>query len=107
MRVVSKTANPVGAGGVLHIANTGRCTWQEYAQHALDCCREAGLPLNATRVGAATMRDMKTWIALRPVHSVLDTAKCEKLAGIMPRPWQNAVAEYVRDYVAQRGMHSP
>src|SRR5207245_2343796 len=26
------------AGGILHFANSGQCSWQEYAQHALDCC---------------------------------------------------------------------
>ena len=107
MSVVSRNTDPVEdsprtvrTSGILHIANTGRCTWQEYAQHALDCCREAGIPLKATHVGAVKMSDMKTWVARRPVHSVLGTVKCEKLAGVAPRAWQDAVAEYVRNYVA-------
>src|SRR5437868_357442 len=25
-------------GGILHFTNNGECSWQEYAQHALDCC---------------------------------------------------------------------
>src|SRR5439155_17174549 len=29
-------------GGVLHFANAGECTWQEYAQWALDCCQGFG-----------------------------------------------------------------
>ncbi len=31
------------AGGILHFANAGKCSWQEYAQWALDCCRDAGI----------------------------------------------------------------
>src|SRR5438128_3138411 len=30
-------------GGILHFSNAGKCSWQEYAQWALDCCRDAGL----------------------------------------------------------------
>jgi len=89
------------ASGILHVANAGQCTWQEYAQHALNCCHELGLPLKATQVGAVKMSDMTSWIARRPVHSVLGTPKYEKIAGTAPRPWQEAVADYVRDYVAR------
>src|ERR1700680_3791001 len=28
------------AGGILHFANAGEFSWQEYAQHALDCCHK-------------------------------------------------------------------
>ena len=87
--------------GVLHIANSGQCTWQEYAQYAINCCHEAGVPLKAKRVGAIKMVDMKNWVAPRPVHSVLGTAKYEKLAGAPPRSWREAVAEYVREFVAR------
>jgi dTDP-4-dehydrorhamnose reductase len=86
--------------GVLHLANSGQCTWQEYAQHALDCCHENGVPLKAKQVGAVNMGDMKSWVARRPVHTVLATTKYEKLTGVTPRPWRDAVAEYVREFVA-------
>src|SRR2546430_8998807 len=36
--------------GILHFANAGECSWQEYAQWALDCCHEAGLSLKARTV---------------------------------------------------------
>jgi dTDP-4-dehydrorhamnose reductase len=81
--------------GVLHLANTGQCTWQEYAQHALDCCRAAGVSLKATTVGALKLSDMKSWVARRPVHSALSTAKYQALTGIQPRAWRDAVADYI------------
>ena len=34
----------VPAGGVLHLCNTGACTWQEYGQFALDTAAAAGIP---------------------------------------------------------------
>ncbi|MEY2487445.1 MAG: dTDP-4-dehydrorhamnose reductase [Verrucomicrobiota bacterium] len=90
-------------GGILHFASTGECTWQQYGQHALDCCRENGVPLKAKEVQPVTLSDMKTWIARRPVYSVLSTAKYSGLAGVAPRPWRDAVAEYVRDFVCSGG----
>jgi dTDP-4-dehydrorhamnose reductase len=86
------------AGGILHFANAGECSWQEYAQHALDCCHKLGLPLKARTVAPLKLSDMKNFIARRPVYSVLSTSKFNALAGAPPRSWQDAVAEYVRSY---------
>ena len=83
------------AGGILHFANAGECSWQEYAQHTLDCCRASGMSLKAKTVGSKKISDMKNWIARRPVYSVLSTAKYVRLAGVTPRPWRDAVADYI------------
>ena len=96
---------------ILHLANSGECTWQEYAQHALDCCRATGISFKAKTVGALKLADMThlrqtaspartsgrqaNWIARRPVYSVLSTAKYQALTGIKPRPWRDAVADYI------------
>ena len=87
--------------GILHVVNTGQCSWQEYAQHAIDCCHKYGVPLKATKVGPLKMKDMKNWIARRPVNSVLSTEKYIALTSISPRCWRDAVAEYVREFVAR------
>src|SRR5207249_1409760 len=58
-------------GGILHFANAGKCSWQEYAQWALDCCDKAGISLKANTVGACKLKDMANWVARRPVYSVL------------------------------------
>ncbi|HST30312.1 MAG TPA: dTDP-4-dehydrorhamnose reductase [Chthoniobacterales bacterium] len=89
--------------GILHLANSGQCTWQEYAQHALECCRKIGVPLKAKAVGAVKLADMKSWIARRPVYSVLSTAKYQALTGTQPRPWRDAVADYIeRSYSSKK-----
>jgi len=93
--------NP-GDSGVIHLANTGECTWQEYAQWALDCCRAEGIPMKVRTIGASSLAEMKSFIAKRPVYSVLSSAKYESLTGRTPRPWQEAVAAFVRDFVAKR-----
>ena len=89
-------------GGLLHLANRGGCSWREYGQWALDCCRAEGITLRAHEVGAITLADMKNFIARRPVYSVLATVKYEHLTGEAPRDWHEAVAAYVRDYVKPR-----
>ncbi len=81
--------------GILHFANSGQCSWQEYAQHAVDCCHAAGIPLKAKTVGALKLADMENWVARRPVYSVLSTGKYAKLTGAIPRSWRDAVSEYI------------
>ena len=88
-------------GGLLHFANAGECSWQEYAQFALDSCHSLGIPLKAKTVSALKLADMKNWIARRPVYSVLSTEKFFLLTGTTPRTWRDAVADYVREFLAR------
>ena len=95
--VVEKNAN-----GILHLTNNGGCSWQEWAQYAIDVCRSRGLPLKAERVEAASLGDMKNFVAQRPVHTVLSTAKFTALTGVQPRHWREAVAEYISAHVSKK-----
>jgi dTDP-4-dehydrorhamnose reductase len=90
------------SGGILHFANAGQCSWREYAQWAVDCCHDAGLPLKAKTIGARKLRDMTNWIARRPVYSVLSTAKYTKLTGISPRTWREAVSDYITRFYPKK-----
>ncbi len=89
-------------GGILHFANAGKCSWQEYAQWTLDCCRDGGFPLRTTTVGALTLRDMSSWVARRPAYSVLSSAKYAELTGKAPRAWREAVADYITRFYSKR-----
>jgi dTDP-4-dehydrorhamnose reductase len=88
--------------GILHFANAGKCSWQEYAQWALDCCDKAGLSLRAKTVGACRLKNMANWIARRPVYSVLSTAKFTQLTGISPCTWREAVADYITRFYSKK-----
>jgi dTDP-4-dehydrorhamnose reductase len=88
--------------GILHFANAGKCSWQEYAQWALDCCDKAGLSLRAKTVGACRLKDMANWIARRPVYSVLSTAKYTQLTGTSPCTWREAVADYITRFYSKK-----
>jgi dTDP-4-dehydrorhamnose reductase len=91
-----------GLQGILHFANAGHCNWQEYAQWALDCCHDVGLPLRARTVSADKLENMSNWIARRPVYSVLSTAKYTNLTGISPRTWREAVSDYITRFYTKK-----
>jgi dTDP-4-dehydrorhamnose reductase len=86
-------------GGLIHLANDGECSWQEYAQWALDFCQAEGITMKAREVRAASLADMKNFIAKRPIYSVLSSGKHQRATGQTPRHWHDAVADYVRDHV--------
>jgi dTDP-4-dehydrorhamnose reductase len=98
LRPLLAGTNDPGYRGILHIANRGACSWQEYAQWALDCCHQFGVPMKARKVAALWLGEMKNFVARRPAHSVLATGKYERLSGKAPRDWHDAVAEYVREH---------
>jgi dTDP-4-dehydrorhamnose reductase len=90
------------ARGILHLANSGECNWQEWAQYAIDVCRNLGVPLKAERVGKLSLVDMKNFVARRPAYTVLSTAKFAALTGIQPRHWRDAVADYISAHVSKK-----
>ena len=101
----SSAPDGLGAGrlhGILHFANAGKCTWQEYAQWALDCCHDAGVSLKGRIVGALKLSDMRNWVARRPVYSVLSTANYTQLTGTLSRAWREAVADYITRFYSKK-----
>ena len=91
-----------GAQGILHLCNSGACSWQEWGQYAIDVCRDLGVPLKAERVGKSSLADMKNFVARRPVYTVLSTAKFTALTRIQPRHWREAIAEYISGHVSKK-----
>jgi dTDP-4-dehydrorhamnose reductase len=88
--------------GVLHFANFGECSWQEYAQWALDCCQRIGLSVKTKTVGGSKLKDMSSWVARRPAYSVLSTAKYAQLTGTSSRAWREAVADYITRFYSKK-----
>jgi dTDP-4-dehydrorhamnose reductase len=101
-RMVPQFFDRAVEGGILHFANAGKCSWQEYAQWALDCCRDASIALKARTVGALKLTEMKNWVARRPVYSVLSTGKYTELTGRAPRAWREAVADYITRFYSKK-----
>ena len=82
-------------GGLYHACNAGGCSWHEYGQHALDFAARAGLPLKARTAEPIPLSALKAFVAPRPPHTVMSTAKLTAVTGAAPRPWQEALNEYL------------
>ncbi len=91
-----------GTGGILHFTDAGECSWQEYGQHALDCCRAAGVQLKARTVAPLKIAEMKNFVARRPVYTVLSTAKYASITRLTPRSWRDAVADYINSFYSKK-----
>jgi dTDP-4-dehydrorhamnose reductase len=88
----------VPQGGILHLCQSGQCTWQEYGQHALDCAAAAGVELKTRTVEPIVLADIKAFVARRPVFSAMDTEKLARLTGETPRDWRAAVQEHAQHW---------
>lgn len=79
------------SGETFHAANSGRCSWFEFASQIIEegglAGRVAVRPTTAAEWGAA---------AKRPPCSVLSLEKLSHLIGYTPRSWEEALKEYVR-----------
>jgi dTDP-4-dehydrorhamnose reductase len=82
-------------GGLYHACNAGGCTWQAYGQYTLDCALKAGWPLRARTVEPIALADMNNFSAPRPPHTVMDTTKLSTVIERSPRPWQEALEEFL------------
>jgi dTDP-4-dehydrorhamnose reductase len=83
-------------GGILHLCNSGSCSWREYAQFAIDVARDQGVNVTAPEIQPIPLNSMNSFIAARPINTVLATEKYSKVAGVVPRSWQQAVREFVQ-----------
>jgi dTDP-4-dehydrorhamnose reductase len=83
--------------GLLHLCNSGACSWQRYGQAGLDAAHSAGIPLRAREVGAMTLAEME-FGAPRPQHTSMSVARYTELMGGEPRGWEEAVGDYVSQF---------
>ena len=77
-----------GATGIWHAVNSGQASWCELA------CEAIALTASPCRLEpiASSQWPQK---AQRPVYSVLDTGKLGEFLGKKPRPWPQALREYL------------
>ena len=96
------------AKGILHLANEGTCSWQEFGQYSIDCAVELGVPIKAIHVDGTTLQEMfgHSSRAPRPVRASLSQRKYEALTGEKLRSWKDAVKHYVKHTVARRYIDS-
>jgi dTDP-4-dehydrorhamnose reductase len=77
--------------GILHVTNSGACSWFEFAQKILEIKK----PLNdRLRLIPISSRELAR-PAPRPANSVLDCSRFEGLTGSKMRPWEDALQAYL------------
>ncbi|SDN58621.1 dTDP-4-dehydrorhamnose reductase [Desulfonauticus submarinus] len=79
------------ATGIFHIVNSGQASWCELAQEAVHC-----LGLQCKIIPISSHEFPQT--AKRPTYSVLSTKKFTEQTGITPRPWVQALREYLYSF---------
>ena len=78
-----------GARGTVHFSSEGETSWYGLARHVLERC---GLP--AALLSPARTRELP-YPAPRPAYGVLSKEKYRAITGASPRPWEEAVGEYL------------
>jgi len=80
-----------GIQGILHVTNSGSCTWFEFARKILEIKKPLNdqlrlVPISSKELGRP---------ASRPANSVLDCSRFEKFTGSKMRPWEKALEDYL------------
>ncbi|OAI57368.1 hypothetical protein AYO49_02280 [Verrucomicrobiaceae bacterium SCGC AG-212-N21] len=87
--------------GLLHLCNSGQSTWQAYGQETLDLAAKLGVKLKVRTVDGVSRNSFPAFKAERPEFTAFDTTKFQQISGITPRPWQEALEEYLRKQLAR------
>jgi dTDP-4-dehydrorhamnose reductase len=77
--------------GILHVTNSGSCSWFEFAKKILEPKR---IPGRKIRVVPISSRELNR-PARRPSNSVLDCSRFQKITGAKMRPWDEALRDYL------------
>ncbi|HVN97891.1 MAG TPA: dTDP-4-dehydrorhamnose reductase [Syntrophorhabdaceae bacterium] len=77
-----------GKTGVYHLANSGSCTWFDFAVEIFSLLK---MDVAITPISSAELARK----AKRPQYSVFDMWKFQKDTGLKMRPWQEALREYL------------
>jgi dTDP-4-dehydrorhamnose reductase len=83
-----------GQSGIFHFANQGETSRFEIAQKMVQFVKDRGMNIACKEVIGVESSAFPQ-IAKRPVYSALDTCKIEALLGLTPRPWEEALKEFI------------
>ncbi len=77
-----------GKTGVYHLANSGSCTWFDFAREIFGLLK---MDVSVTPISSAELERK----APRPAYSVFDMWKFQRDTGLKMRPWQEALRTYL------------
>jgi dTDP-4-dehydrorhamnose reductase len=77
-----------GGRGTFHVTNAGQCSWFEFA---CEIFAQVGLSPDLAAITSSEFAAK----ALRPAYSVLSNGRLRQLGLEQPRPWQEALGDYL------------
>ena len=80
------------AYGIYHAVGETTCSWFDLACATLDL---AGIPCEREPLSSAEYKERFPLSADRPAYSALDSSKIERVAGVRPRAWQQALKDFI------------
>jgi dTDP-4-dehydrorhamnose reductase len=83
------------AKGIYHFANADETSWYEFAKEIHHQMNLLGFDLKTKKIEGITTKEYPT-PAQRPTYSTLSTKKIEQSFGTTPRPWKEALADYLK-----------
>lgn len=87
---LAEKVKSISPKSILHITNSGFCSWVEYAEKIIEFSGIKGVAVKSISPEEFNFK------AKRPRFSVLDNSKYNKLSGKPLRPWQDALKEYLQ-----------
>ncbi len=84
------------AEGIVHFANDGERSRYQIALDLLESTKFQEIPVKCRSIVPVPSAQFPT-PAVRPAYSVLDTSKYSYLTSIKPRPWGEAVNEFINE----------
>lgn len=85
--------------GVYHFANHHETSWHQFAEEIRRQAASMGYLLKASSIVPISSHEYPTKAA-RPNYSSLNTKKIEYKLGKAPKPWQEALSDYLVEYQA-------
>lgn len=84
-----------GCAGLLNLVNEGGTSWEEFARAALEEMRVTAPPPRCREIIEIPYASLGPDWSKRPRFSCLDTARLRAVAPPGPRPWREALREFV------------
>ncbi len=94
------------AGGIFHLSNSGQCNWRDWGQYCIDQAKLAGIPIKCDMISSNELKDIASFVAKRPINSVLDISKFIEFTNFIPRQWNEALESHLSS-VSKGGFKRP
>lgn len=83
--------------GIVHVSNSGRCSWYDFARRILEFSGYAHVPVEP--IASETLNRP----ARRPANSLLSCERYRRLTGEGPRAWEAGLKDYLQERVKRHG----